>query len=120
MEARLLHDLVGASARRDPEAVAVVDGDRTLTYGELDAASGRLSGLLVAAGVRRGDRVGVHAEKSLESVVALYGACRGVRVLGSPALAMAYIACGRLDGMAQRDADVLLQWIARGAAGHAS
>jgi amino acid adenylation domain-containing protein len=76
MEARLLHDLVGASARRDPEAVAVVDGDRTLTYGELDAASGRLSGLLVAAGVRRGDRVGVHAEKSLEAVVALYGAMK--------------------------------------------
>ena len=76
MEARLLHDLVGASARRDPAAVAVVDGDRTLTYGELDAASGRLSGLLVAAGVRRGDRVGVHAEKSLEAVVALYGAMK--------------------------------------------
>jgi myo-inositol-1(or 4)-monophosphatase len=37
-------------------------------------------------------------------LVALYGACRGVRVLGSPALAMAYIACGRLDGMVQRDA----------------
>jgi len=73
---RLLHDLVGASARRDPGAVAVVDGDRVLTYGQLDAASGRLSGLLVAAGVRRGDRVGVHAEKSLESVVALYGAMK--------------------------------------------
>ena len=76
MEARLLHDLVGASAGRDPDAVAVVDGDRTLTYGELDAASGRLSGLLVDAGVRRGDRVGVHAEKSLEAVVALYGAMK--------------------------------------------
>jgi len=76
VEARLLHDLVGASARRDPDAVAVVDGDRTLTYGELDAASGRLSDLLVAAGVRRGDRVGVHAEKSLEALVALYGAMK--------------------------------------------
>ena len=76
MPERLLHDLVGASARRDRDAVAVVDGDRTLTYGQLDAASGRLSGLLVAAGVRRGDRVGVQAEKSLESVVALYGAMK--------------------------------------------
>jgi amino acid adenylation domain-containing protein len=76
VEARLLHDLVGASAWRDPGAVAVVDGDRTLTYGELDAASGRLSHLLVAAGVRRGDRVGVHAEKSLEAVVGLYGAMK--------------------------------------------
>jgi len=76
VEAHLLHDLVGASARRDPDAVAVVDGDRALTYGQLDAASGRLSGLLAAAGVRRGDRVGVHAGKSLEAVVALYGAMK--------------------------------------------
>lgn len=76
MSPRLLHDLVGASARRDPDAVAVVDGHRSLTYGQLDAASARVSGLLAALGVRRGDRVGVHAEKSLESVVALYGAMK--------------------------------------------
>ena len=37
-------------------------------------------------------------------LVALYRACRGVRLLGSPALTMAYIAAGRVDGMVQRDA----------------
>jgi amino acid adenylation domain-containing protein len=76
VEPRLLHDLVTASAHRDPAAVAVVDGDRSITYGQLDERSSRLSGLLVAAGVRRGDRVGVHAEKSIEALVAIYGAMK--------------------------------------------
>ena len=40
--------------------------------------------------------------------MALYRACRGVRLLGSPALTMAYIAAGRVDGMVQRDA--LFAW----------
>ena len=73
---RLLHEALTVSAERDPEAVAVVDGDRSLTYGQLDERSSQLSQLLADCGVRRGDRVGVHAQKSLESVVALYGAMK--------------------------------------------
>src|SRR5512145_883969 len=76
MDAHLLHELVAVSAQRDAGAVAVVDGDRSITYGQLDERSSRLSGLLAAAGVRRGDRVGVHAEKSIESLVAIYGAMK--------------------------------------------
>jgi myo-inositol-1(or 4)-monophosphatase len=41
-------------------------------------------------------------------LVALYGSCRGVRLLGSPALTMAYVAAGRVDGMVQKDA--LFAW----------
>jgi amino acid adenylation domain-containing protein len=109
MDAHLLHELVAASAQRDAGAVAVVDGDRSITYGQLDERSSRLSGLLAAAGVRRGDRVGVLADKSIESLVAIYGAMKagaayvpldpgappartgfiagdcGIRVLASPA-----------------------------------
>ena len=76
MGEHLLHDLVSASAARDPAAVAVVDGDRSLVYADLDERSSRLSGLLASAGVRRGDRVGVLAEKSIESLVAIYGAMK--------------------------------------------
>jgi myo-inositol-1(or 4)-monophosphatase len=44
----------------------------------------------------------------------LYRACRGVRLLGSPALTMSYVAAGRVDGMVQRDA--LFAWdVAAGA-----
>ncbi len=73
---RLIHDLLTASARRHPDRTAVEDGDRTLTYAELDAASNRVANLLRERGVERGDRVGLFLEKSLESIVGLYGALK--------------------------------------------
>lgn len=72
---RVLHELVLASAARDPDSLAVVDGERSITYGELaDRAAGVARLLIDKCGVRRGDRVGVHAEKSIEAVVAIYAA----------------------------------------------
>ena len=45
------------SARRDPEHPAILFGDRTTTYGELDAASSQVASALVGLGVLPGDRV---------------------------------------------------------------
>lgn len=42
-----------------PQAVAVVDGDRRLTYRALDDRSNRLANTLLAAGLRPGERVAV-------------------------------------------------------------
>jgi L-proline---[L-prolyl-carrier protein] ligase len=72
----LLHTLVAESAERDPAAPAVVDGDRTLSYGDLEAAANRMCALLRARGVRKGDRVGLYLEKSAEALVGLYGAMK--------------------------------------------
>ncbi len=47
-----------------------------MTYGELGDRSGRLADLLVERGVRRGDRVGLYLDKSLEAVVGIYGILR--------------------------------------------
>ncbi|MFC4147673.1 condensation domain-containing protein [Micromonospora mangrovi] len=52
-------DLVAAHAATTPTAVAVVAGQRRMTYAELDADANRLARQLAAAGVRRGDVVGV-------------------------------------------------------------
>lgn len=69
----VLHDLVVDSAARDPDALAVADGERSITYGELADRAARTARLLIdRCGVRRGDRVGVHAEKSIEAIVAIY------------------------------------------------
>ena len=70
---QLLHTLVQSAAERDPGRTAVVDGDRSMTYGELETAANRVSALLADCGVRRGDRVGVHLDKSLEAVTGIYG-----------------------------------------------
>jgi amino acid adenylation domain-containing protein len=69
----LVHELVSEAAGRFPDRTALVDGDRSLTYAELEASANRVANLLVECGVRRGDRVGLYLEKSLEAVVALYG-----------------------------------------------
>ncbi|MER7668259.1 amino acid adenylation domain-containing protein [Kitasatospora sp. NPDC096128] len=64
-------ELFARQAERTPDAVAVVDGDRTLTYRRLDELSGRLAGRLTGRGVRRGDRVAVLMERSADLVVTL-------------------------------------------------
>ena len=53
------------------EAVAAVDGSTHLTYGELDRRSNQLARLLGGRGVRHGSLVGLHAGRSLASLVAI-------------------------------------------------
>jgi acyl-CoA ligase (AMP-forming) (exosortase A-associated) len=52
---------------------AVVDGDRAASRDELAARALALAARIRGAGVEPGDRVGIHLEKSLEAVVALWG-----------------------------------------------
>jgi amino acid adenylation domain-containing protein len=66
-----LSELVAAQAARTPQAVAVVQGAESLTFAELLARSGRLAAQLRAAGVGRGDLVGVLADRGPALVVAL-------------------------------------------------
>jgi len=72
----LLDDLVRDAAERAPDAVAMVDGERTATYAELWERAGRLACLLQSAGCLPGDRVGLLQPKSLEAVIGILGALR--------------------------------------------
>ncbi|MEU0793259.1 AMP-binding protein [Amycolatopsis sp. NPDC005961] len=72
----LLHQLVLAARERTPDAPAVHDGETTLTYRELDELAGRQAAGLHAAGVRRGDRVLIWAEKSVEVVALMQASLR--------------------------------------------
>ena len=71
-----LHDLLSASAAAHPERVAVVHEARSIRYAELDRRSARLAHLLMGLGISPGDRVGLYLDKSLESVVGIYGTLR--------------------------------------------
>ncbi|MEO3972426.1 amino acid adenylation domain-containing protein [Streptomyces sp. CAU 1734] len=64
-------ELFAARAARTPDAVAAADGERTVTYAELDAAADRLAGRLARHGVRRGHRVAVLMERSADLLTAL-------------------------------------------------
>lgn len=71
--AYLLPHLLSQSRTLNPEQIAVTDGTRKVSYADLDDLSNRFAHLLHAAGVRRGDRVGLYLDKSAEAVAALFG-----------------------------------------------
>ena len=72
----LVNHYLEDSADGTPDKVAVVDGERTITYGELEARANQVANLLIDLGVRRGDRVGIFLRKSMESVIGIYGAMK--------------------------------------------
>ncbi|QMV22163.1 amino acid adenylation domain-containing protein [Streptomyces sp. SCUT-3] len=69
--ATTLPALFEAQAARTPDAVAVVHGDRSLTYGELNARANRLARLLVGRGARPETFVAVSVPRSDDMMVAL-------------------------------------------------
>ena len=62
--------LLAAAVAADPDAVAVVDGAREVSYRELDEWSTRLARLLIEAGVGPERAVGVAMDRCVELVVA--------------------------------------------------
>jgi amino acid adenylation domain-containing protein len=66
-----LPELFAQAARRAPDAVALVQGDETMTYGELRDRALRLAELLRALGVAPDVRVAVALPRSFDLVVAL-------------------------------------------------
>ncbi|MEU6312201.1 non-ribosomal peptide synthetase [Streptomyces sp. NPDC047014] len=71
--AATLPALLARHAGRTPEALAVVDGDTTLTYGRLLQAGHALAAHLRAHGVAPGDRVALLTARSSRTVVAQLG-----------------------------------------------
>ncbi|MGW4098909.1 amino acid adenylation domain-containing protein, partial [Mycobacterium sp. NPDC004974] len=63
-------ELLAAAVAADPDGVAVVDGQRVLSYRELDEVSNRLARVLIGAGVGPERAVGVAMGRCAELVVA--------------------------------------------------
>ncbi|WP_169314083.1 amino acid adenylation domain-containing protein [Streptomyces piniterrae] len=76
-----LDDLLTRAARTHPDRPALVDGDRSWTYGELDEAVSSLAGRLAEQGVKPGDRIGVFIAKSAEAVIAIHAGLRAGTVV---------------------------------------
>lgn len=68
-----VHHFLEQSANLHGDKVALVCGDRRLTYREINEAAGKFACYLTSVGVRRHDRVVIFLENSVESVVALFG-----------------------------------------------
>jgi amino acid adenylation domain-containing protein len=68
-----LHELFESQAARDPEAIALTDGDRELSYEELNQRANRLARHLRELGAERGSLVAIYADRSTQLVVAILG-----------------------------------------------
>ena len=73
-DSHLLPHLIRLSAERDPDAPALRDGARALSYGELASQVQALASGLLSLGLERAGRVGIYLDKRLETVVASFAA----------------------------------------------
>jgi long-chain acyl-CoA synthetase len=69
------------SRTRNPQKLAIIFGERSWSYAELDELTDKLAANLLNAGVQRGDRIAFH-------------------LVNGPELAMGYIACLKTGGIA--------------------
>jgi surfactin family lipopeptide synthetase A len=70
---RSVHQLFEAQAAKTPNAIAVVFGNRQLTYSELDRRANQLAHHLIKRGATPDSLIGICLERSLEMVVGLLG-----------------------------------------------
>lgn len=77
----LTGDMLRRSAERFPNKPAVIWEDRTMSYRELDQAANRLANALLAAGVRKGEKVGIVCRNRIEYPVVFFGVARSGAVL---------------------------------------
>lgn len=84
----LVHHLLQNSAAAFAERTALVCAKRSLSYGEMAACVDGFTSQLLAAGVGRGERVAVYAEKRFEVVASMFAASQAgaVFVPVNPAL----------------------------------
>lgn len=71
--AKLVHEFLALSARTYPHKTAILHGDRSASYAEIETLSNRIANLLVETGLAQGDRVLMVMENSIESVASYYG-----------------------------------------------
>lgn len=68
-----IHDLLIRSTDRSPDAPAVTQDGRTITYRELDRRSNQVANTLIGLGLKPGDRACLFLDKSIEAIIAVYG-----------------------------------------------
>jgi aspartate racemase len=74
---KCIHQLVEAQAERTPEAIAVQQEKRALTYGELNSRANQLARYLRKRGVGPDVPVGICLQSSPEMMIALLGVLKG-------------------------------------------
>jgi long-chain acyl-CoA synthetase len=83
---RLLHDSLQSAANREGTTAAVITESNSYSYRQLMTMTKRFASLLVDRGMRRGDRVVIYADNTIECVVSIWATlwAGGVFVVVNP------------------------------------
>ena len=73
-EGGLLHEWLRRTALARPDSVAIVEEDRSTSFGELLERALSLSAALIEMGVRKGDRVALILPKTTDAVISIFAA----------------------------------------------
>ncbi len=87
----VIADMIRRSRYHHPDKIALVYGDRRLTYTELDIASNRVAHALIGAGIEKYDRVAILAHNTIHHVITWLGCCKA----GAVYLAINYLLTGK-------------------------
>ncbi|WP_372365325.1 amino acid adenylation domain-containing protein [Candidatus Uabimicrobium sp. HlEnr_7] len=63
-------------AKNNPQGIALVHGDKTITYGELDKKSSLVADTIKHLGIKKGQRVAICLPKSIEFVICMLAALK--------------------------------------------
>ena len=69
----LLHQLLSETTVKYPDKEAIVFKDQSMTYSELERETNKLAYSLSGIGIERGERVGIHMSRSINSIVGAFG-----------------------------------------------
>lgn len=72
-EEKLLYSFFEDQAAAIPDAVALISGKSTLTYGQLNKQSNRLAHYLIEQGIRPGDNIGLLVERNFDMIIGMLG-----------------------------------------------
>ena len=84
----LVNNFLENSAQNYPDKVALIYQDQRLTYHEIDQMANLLACAIQDQGIKRGDRVAIFMDSSLEAVIALFGILKanGIFLMLSPTM----------------------------------
>lgn len=82
----LVQHLLENAAHARPDSIALIEPENRYTYSVLNAEANRLANLLLALGLKRGDRVVIQLPNGADAVIAIFGVLKagGVFVLVNP------------------------------------
>ena len=69
----LLAHTIDYSAERFPDHEAFRCGNKSISYAQIVSQTNSLANLLIKQGIKKGDRIGIYLNKSIESAIAIYG-----------------------------------------------